>query len=176
MVLIIAQIIGLFAVSLYLLSYQLKKRSHIVWVTCVANGLYVLQYLLLGAYAGAVMDVVSTVASFCAAQKDKPGLKKYAKLILFVNMALIVSIGLAVAIIRGNPIELLPIGGAFFPVFGLFFDREQTIRKFGLLGAPFWLIYNFITRAYGASVGSAISIVSIIVSLIRYRQKKPKNA
>ena len=53
--LIISQIIGLGAVGLYLLSYQLKKRSHIVWVTCISNALYVLQYLLLGAFSGAVI-------------------------------------------------------------------------------------------------------------------------
>ena len=70
MALIVAQIIGLMAVSLYLFSYQLRKRLYIVWATCVANGLYVVQYLLLGAYAGAIMDVVSTIASFFAAKKD----------------------------------------------------------------------------------------------------------
>ena len=43
MLIIISQIIGLFAVALYLLSYQFKKRRSIVCVTCISNGLYVLQ-------------------------------------------------------------------------------------------------------------------------------------
>ena len=68
--LIISQVIGVFAVALYLLSYQLKKRSHIVWVTCISNALYVTQYILLGAFSGAVMDFMSTVSSFfCCEEK-----------------------------------------------------------------------------------------------------------
>ena len=73
MQLIISQIIGFVAVGLYLLSYQLKKRKQIVWVTCISNLLYVLQYVLLGAFSGAIMDMMSTVSSFFAAKKtDKP--------------------------------------------------------------------------------------------------------
>jgi len=75
MLLIVSQIIGLTAVGLYLLSYQLKKRKHIVWVTCISNALYVLQYVLLGAFSGAVMDFMSTVSSFFAAKKNDPVFK-----------------------------------------------------------------------------------------------------
>ena len=49
---------------------------------------------------------------------------------------------------------------------------EQNIRKLGLLGAPFWLVYNFISQAYGATLGSVIAIASIIVAMVRYRKKK----
>ena len=79
MVMIAAQCIGFLAVGLYLLSYQLKKRAHIVWVTFVSNLFYVLQYCLLGAFSGAVMDVLSTLASFLAARKHASSMKKYAK-------------------------------------------------------------------------------------------------
>ena len=62
--LIISQVIGVAAVALYLISYQLKKRRDIVWVTCISNALYVLQYILLGAFSRAIMDFMSTVSSF----------------------------------------------------------------------------------------------------------------
>lgn len=69
--LIISQIIGPGAVGLYLLSYQLKNRKQIVWVVCISNAFYVLQYLLLGAFSGAIMDFLSTVSSFLAAKKSE---------------------------------------------------------------------------------------------------------
>ena len=69
MLLVASQIIGLAAVGLYLLSYQLKKRKQIVWVTCISNALYVLQYVLLGAFSGAILDFMSTVSSFLAAKE-----------------------------------------------------------------------------------------------------------
>lgn len=171
MIQIIAQIIGFLAVGLYLLSYQFKKRIHIVSVTCVSNLLYVLQYVLLGALSGAIMDILSTVSAFLAAKKNDDFFKKYAKWVATSSMIIILAAGLTITIIRGNLLELLPIGGAVFPTLGLWCDNEQTIRKFGLIGAPFWLVYNFITTAYGAAFGSVLSIVSLVLALIRYRRK-----
>lgn len=171
MFLIISQVIGLTAVGLYLLSYQLKKRKQIVWVTCISNGLYVLQYVLLGAFSGAVLDFLSTVSSFLAAKKNQTPFIRYARLLALINMLAITVVGLSSAYVQHDPIELIPIIGALFQTGGLWCDNEQTIRKFGLCGAPFWLIYNYISQAYGAALGSLIAILSIVTSMIRYRKK-----
>ena len=172
MIIIISQIIGLAAVGLYLLSYQLKKRKHIVWATCISNAFYVLQYVLLGAFSGAVMDALSTVGSFFAGKKHAPHFEKYTKLIAAANLIVITVAGLFIAIAQHDPIELLPILGAVFQTGGLWCEDEQTIRKFGLCSAPFWLIYNFLSQAYGAALGSVLAIVSVVTAMIRYRKKK----
>lgn len=170
--LIISQIIGLAAVGLYLLSYQLKKRKQIVWVTCISNALYVTQYLLLGAFSGAVMDFMSTVSSFFAAKKNDKPFALYKKPLTVVNILAIAAVGLVSAIIQKDWIELLPLAGALFQTGGLWCNDEQAIRKFGLASAPFWLVYNFISQAYGAALGSAIAIVSVVIALVRYRKNK----
>lgn len=100
--LIISQIIGLAAVALYLLSYQLKKRKQIVWVTCISNALYVTQYLLLGAFSGAVMDFMSTVSSFFAAKKNDKPFALYKKPLTAVNILAIVSVVIALVRYRKN--------------------------------------------------------------------------
>lgn len=169
--LIVSQIIGLAAVGLYLLSYQLKKRRHIVWVTCISNALYVLQYVLLGAFSGAIMDFMSTVSSFLAAKKNEQPFRRHAKWLAESNMIVIAVVGLISAFLQREWIELLPIAGALLQTGGLWCDDEQTIRKFGLCSAPFWLVYNYISQAYGASLGSVIAIISIIIAMVRYRKK-----
>jgi hypothetical protein len=171
MMIVVAQIIGFAGVGLFLLSYQLKKRQQIVWVSFFSNVFYVLQYLLLGAFSGAIMDTLATVASFFAARKNAPHLKKYTKQLAFLSVLMIAVIGIAIAMIRKDFIELLPIVGGIFQTLGLWCDDEQLIRKLGLCGAPFWLVYNFISQAYGATLGSVLAIISIIVSLVRYRKK-----
>ncbi len=172
MLMIISQIIGVAAVGLYLLSFQLKKRVHIVWATCISNALYVIQYLLLGAFSGAVMDFMSTVSSFLAGKKNYPSFKPYFKWIAAGNLAVVTVVGLAVAAVRRDPIELLAVAGALFTTGGLWCENEQTIRKFGLCSAPCWLVYNFMSQAYGASLGSVLAIGSIVISLVRYREKE----
>lgn len=171
MMIVVAQIIGFAGVGLFLLSYQLKKRQQIVWVSFFSNVFYVLQYLLLGAFSGAIMDTLATVASFFAAKKNAPHLKKHTKQLAFLSVLMIAVIGIAIAMIRKDFIELLPIVGGIFQTLGLWCDDEQLIRKLGLCGAPFWLVYNFISQAYGATLGSVLAIISIIVSLVRYRKK-----
>lgn len=172
MLLIASQIIGLFAVALYLLSYQLKKRSQIVWVTCISNALYVTQYILLGAFSGAVMDFMSTVSSFFAAKKNDVPFAKYKRPLAAVNIIVIGAVGIAFAFIQRDAIQLLAVAGALLQTGGLWCDDEQTIRKFGLCSAPLWLCYNYISQAYGAALGSVIAIVSVVISLIRYRKGK----
>lgn len=172
MILIISQIIGLCAVALYLLSYQLKKRGQIVWVTCISNALYVTQYILLGAFSGAVMDFMSTVSSFFAAKKNDMPFVRHKRPLAVVNIIAITAVGLLSAFIQRDAVQLLAVMGALLQTGGLWCENEQTIRKFGLLSAPFWLCYNYISQAYGAALGSVIAIASVVISLLRYREKK----
>jgi len=170
MLLIVSQIIGVAAVGLYLLSFQLKKRVQIVWVTCLSYLFYVVQYLMLGAFSGAVLDILSAASSYCAGQKNAPRFRRYAKAAAWLIMGAIVAAGLLLAYFRRDWVELLPIAGAGLQAGGLWFNKEQTIRRFGLAGAPFWLVYNFISQAYGAAVGAALTIVSTVIALIRFNR------
>lgn len=169
---IVSQIIGIVAVALYLFSFQLKKSRQIILATCISNGLYVLQYFLLGAFSGAVLDLLSTVFSFFAGKKNDPRFRRYIKVISVTIIALIIVVGLTLTIVQKKWIEVLPVAGALLQTGGLWFNNEQTIRKFALAGAPFWLIYNFISQAYGAAIGTLLTIISIIVSLVRYWKVK----
>lgn len=169
--LVLAQILGAIAVILFLSSFQLKKRIYIVWVTCISNCLYVLQYLLLGAFSGALLDVISTASSFLATKKNQPKFKKYSVFIATVIGALIVATGTYIAVSQKNWVEIIAVFGALFQTVGLWFNEEQTIRKFALIGAPFWIVYNILSQAYAAAVGTALVIVSIVVSLYRYKKQ-----
>lgn len=170
MLLITAQIIGFAAVGLYLLSYQLKKRTQIIWVTFISNCLYVLQYVLLGAFSGATMDALTSVAAFFAAKKNEPCFQKHAKWVATLSVLVLTAAGLTIALLQQKWLELLPIGGAVLQTVGLWCNNEQTLRKFGLACTPFWLVYNFISQAYGAALGSLLVTFSIVVSLVRYRK------
>ena len=172
MVLIISQIIGLAAVGLYLLSYQLKNRKQIVWTTFFSNFLYVVQYILLKAFSGAVMDALCAVGSFFAGKKHSPKLSPYIKWIATINLVVIAVAGVSIAIAQRDFIELLPVVGTLLQTGGLFCEDEQTIRKFGLIGAPFWLVYNFIAQAYGAAIGTVFIMVSAVTAVMRYRKKE----
>ena len=53
-----------------------------------------------------------------------------------------------------------------------FIDDEKIIRRVSLIGCPFWLIYNCVSGAYGSCVGDVLSIMSLVISMVRYDFKK----
>lgn len=161
----IAFIVGIFAVCLYLLGYLQKKRKNIIILNLSSRLLYIVQYILLGAFEGALLDVCGSASSVLAQNKDRGIIKKH--LIPFfigVNLA-IVAIGLSLYV---NIFSLFPIIGVLFHTSAFWINDEKWIRRVSLLGCPFWLIYNFASEAYGSCIGDVLSMVSIGIAMIRY--------
>lgn len=167
----LGQIIGILAVIAYILSYQMKKRNSIVLVNTISNVLYVLQYILLGAFEGAAIDCLSAVSSMAAYNKDKNFIAKHTKLIVFIlNFAIFVS---GMALYR-NIFSLCSVAGALLQTSAYWISKEKKLRIVSFLGAPFWLVYNLTSGAYGSSIGNVLSMVSIGLAIYRYDIKPDK--
>lgn len=162
---ITANILGIIAVALFVLSYQLKKRQSIILVNAVSRVLYVLQYILLGAYEGALLDVVALLVSVLYRSRDRGFMKKHPTATVISTNAAIFALGM---LTYKNIFSLLPILGVIFETLGLWLKKEKHIRIVSLLGAPFWLVYNTLSEAYGSSVGNVITLISIAIAIIRY--------
>ena len=171
---IIPQIVGILAVIAFMLSYIQKNRIAIIIVNATASALYVLQYILLGAFAGAVHDMFGGIIAVVAGKKHTAFVKKHFKLFFFLLNGAVVSLGITIAVLNRSLLDLLPIFGVVFQNDAFFLTKENNIRIVSLIGGPFWLIYNLASHAYGAAVGSILSMCFIIAGLIKYREKKCK--
>ena len=168
---LIPQLVGFFAVVLFLLRYQQKKRRSIIVFNVVSRLLYIVQYLLLGAFEGAVLDILGAISSVVATKKDAPWMKKHVRLaVLLLDGAIVVS-GL---LLYENPYSLLPIAGVLLHTTAFWMGDERIIRRVSLAGSPFWLVYNLHSRAYGSAVGDALTMVSILYAMFKYRHQKTK--
>ena len=168
---IIPQIIGLAAVATFLLSYQQKKRKSIIVFNVISRCLYILQYLLLGAFSGAVLDILGAISSVIAEKKDKGFVKKFTLPVLVAMDTVIVIAGVAICIHNKSLLDLLPIAGVLLHTTAFWISDERIIRRVSLLGSPFWFVYNFASRAYGSAIGDVLTIVSIVTAMIKYRKK-----
>ena len=162
---IAAQIVGLFGVITFLLSYQLKKRKNIILVNSISSFLYVLQYILLGAFEGAAIDLLSAISTVTANNKDKKFIEKHFKIIIVVLNLLILIAGLA---LYKNIFSLFPIVGAMLQSSAFWITSEKRIRQVSFLSTPFWLIYNLVSHAYGPTIGSILCMISIGTAIYRY--------
>ncbi len=165
----IANAVGICAVITFVLSYQQKKRRNIVLCNAISRTLYVLQYILLGAFEGAVLDVVGIGASIAAQNKDKSFIKKHlTPVIVAVNAVIIIS-GI---VMYENVYSLLPMFGVLFHTGAFWFTKEKHIRLASFLGSPFWLAYNLLSGAYGSAMGDILTMCSIGLSIYRYDIKR----
>lgn len=169
-----AQVVGFIAVFFYLLGYLQRRRGYILLFNLTSRILYILQYLMLGAFSGAVLDVAGALSTVFAQKKNTPWIQKHLKAVIaFVNVV-IVGAGIYVMVISNDIFGFLPIIGVMFHTNAFWIDDEKKIRRLSMVGSPFWLAYNFISKAYFSCVGDTLSIVSIGVAMYRYDRKKSR--
>lgn len=167
----LATILGLAAVALFVFSYQLKNRRGIILCNASSRVLYVAQYLLLGAFEGASLDIAAFFVSLLCCGRENKFIKKHFVLtVIFANLGLI---GVGVLSYR-NIFSLLAIFGVLFETLALWLKKERNILVVSLLAAPCWLVYNILNMAYGSAIGNVITIVSIAVAIIRIDRKNKK--
>lgn len=167
--------VGFLGTGVYCFSFQQKKRKNIIFLNVVSRLLFILQYVLLGAFSGAVLDVLGALASYVAGKKDVPWIQKHLKAIILLLNVAIVAAGVALAIINQSWLDLLPVIAVLLHTGSFWLNRESTIRIVYLIGSPFWIVYNFMTAAYGSMVGDLLSMVSLVVAMIRYRRRPTEN-
>lgn len=142
----IAFVIGLLAVAFFVLSYLQKRRGIILATNLTSRVLYVVQYLLLGAFEGAVLDVLGA-ASGAVANADERELIKKNKRVIFIGInAVIIVAGI---LLYQNIFSLFPLVGILLQTDALWLKKEKYIRIVSMLGCPFWFTYNFVSGAYG---------------------------
>lgn len=172
----IAQVVGVLAVAAFLLSYQGKKRNHIIALNATSRALYIVQYLMLGALEGATMDFLGIVSSVLARQKEKPFIKNHLKVwIVLMNIAIFAG-GM---LFYENIFSILLFIGVMLHTSALWITKESTIRKVSFLGSPLCLAYNLANGAFASGFGDVLTMVSIGIAIWRLdirRKEKPAEA
>lgn len=168
-----AQIVGLFAVITFLLSYQQKKRKNIILRNAISRVLYIIQYIMLGAFEGAALDILGTVSSVAAQKKDSKIIKKYLVFFVVGINLLILAVGL---LLYENIFSLFPIAGVILHTSAFWITDEKIIRRVSFMGSPFWLVYNLSSFAYGSAIGDVLTMISIGTAIYRYDIRKKNNS
>ena len=168
----VAQGVGLVAVALFVASYQIKKRRGIILCNAVSRALYIIQYILLFAFEGAVLDVLGLISSVLAEKKDSSFLKKYRIPVLILINGAIVAAGI---LLYRNVFSLFPMIGVLLHTGAFWISDEKRIRLMSFFGSPFWLVYNLSSLAFGSAFGDVMSMVSIGIAILRYDVKRKKD-
>lgn len=159
---IIVQAIGVVAMILTIMCYQLKKRNHILLMQYSGNALWVVHYFLLGTFTGLIMNALNVVRGIIYSID-----KKWAKSYIWIFIFSALSIALGVLTYEAW-YSVLPIVGTVIATIALRIRDENTLRKVYIFSVPLWIVYNAIVFSIPGTVSATFTLVSIVVALIRF--------
>ncbi len=162
---IIAQIIGIVAMIINILSFQCKKNRNLFIMIGIGSILFSVNFLMLGAYASAVYNVISIIRSSFTLKSDKKLQNKYT----FAFLCVLYVVGMVLT--YTNPWSIVLFIAQIVQTFAMYFTDGGVIRKSQIFFvSPVWLINNIIVFSIGGILCEAFIIASAVISYFRFRK------
>jgi hypothetical protein len=124
-----------------------------------------------------MMNVLSAIRAIVFLNREKLRANHPAWLAGFVA-AFLLSYGLTFtlfgteATLKNLLVEFLPVIGMTATTVSFRYTDAKTIRRFGLISSPSWLIYNLFVGSLGAIACEVLSLGSILLGIWRMDRKK----
>ncbi|MBR3817664.1 MAG: YgjV family protein [Clostridia bacterium] len=161
---LIGHMLGFVSVGLFFYSYQRTQKRKIMIIQTVATALSCVQYLLIGALSGFALNIVCIIRNFTFYYRDKKQGTDLASPILFALCMAVVSFFSW----EGIHSLLITLGLVVNTICMGIFDAKK-FRKTILISSSLILIYNIFASSYSGILSESISLVSVIIGIIRYR-------
>lgn len=169
----IAQIFGLLGLLCNTLSYQCRKRTHILLIQSGGSIFFATHFLMLGAISGALLNIVGFFRASVSAAKDRLHLS--ATLLNGIFIPLYLLSYLAVFTLFGKEatlpnllIELLPVAAMVLSTVGFSAGNAKAVRIYSSIASPFWLTYNAISLSIGGVCSEILCLSSAILGFFRH--------
>lgn len=168
---ILAQIFGAISLILICIGYFLKKKSQFLIIQIVANIFYAGAFVVVGAFVGAGLTMISTLRCVYIYVAEKKEFKyKLHLLPIFVVTYIVTTI-----IFWQSPYDLMPLLTSTMFTIGFAFKDLQKMRYFLLMPNIILVVYNVLVSTYTSALLDALEVVIIIVAIIRYHYMSKKS-
>lgn len=168
---IIAEIFGVLGIASSIISFQCNKHGKIMLFRTLNEFLFAIQYIMLGAYTGAAMNIVGCVRNEIFAYQVKKG--KSTNLVRFIFSALFLISGL---LTWGGAKSILIIFAKITSTYAYGSEKTKNIRLLILTTCTCWLIYNAFVGSVTGVLCETFTLASIILGIIRFDIMKKKEA
>ena len=166
---IIAQCVGFLGAAFLMLSFQMKKANRFFLFQTTGSGLFLINYLMLGAWSGVLISVMSVARSAAA-----PYLKGKIRYVV-IPFLLILPIIVGFFIYTGIETILMILAYCLFTL-AMFTKNSRLIRLTQLIiASPLQLAHNIIVLSLGGILCESFNILSIVVSVFRFGWKDFEN-
>ncbi len=167
---IISQILAFLAAASFAITFFVKKKTIILFLNCLNSFFFSVHYLLLGAYTGAVINIMSIIRSIWIFNDDASGHKQ--SLYTFFAMHIMFLAGMAITYhVWWDWIALL--GGVIFNIM-LWQPNYKVYRWMGVFVNLCYFTYDMLSRSIIAMVFDALIWVVEICGVINLYVKPKK--
>ncbi len=163
---LIGQALGVVAVILGFINYQMKSQKGILVILFATAIVFCGHYLLLGLYPAFALNFVAIFRCIVYYNRDKKIFSGW-----YVPLVLAGIMAVMGAISWQGPMSLLVIFGIIINTIAISSPNAQLVRASILVSSPMVLIYNIWGHSVGGSIYESIVIISSIIGLIKYRNK-----
>ena len=167
----IGQALGILAIAMTILMFQLKNKTHMLFVNIISNAAVAINVLFIKNEfnSGVIICLIAIVQIIVSHVHDKKGtaVPFIEKIIFFVLYIAGGLFGLT------GPKEILPIIAAVFYMLAMFQKDPQKIRYILLGNMASWVIY-FISPFSTSIFAQIAGIISSLIGILRYRKTKAK--
>lgn len=160
---LVIQIIGFLGLGANLLSFQFKKHKNILLFRTINESLFILQYFLLGAFSGVILNIVGIVRNTIFSKRVEKGKSTVVFIIafsvLFTLFGIITFEGVkSVMLIFAKVLSTIAYGN----------KNTTVIRVVSFLTHICYLFYNISIFSLAGALSDAFLLVSLIIAIIRF--------
>lgn len=163
---LIGQFLGIVAVVLGFLSYQMKTSKKLLVVQTVTCAVFCIHYMMIGAISAFVLNAVGIVRNIVYANRDKK-IFSYE----FYPVFFAVIMGVMGILSWQDMFSLFIILGLIINTLCLYLKNSQSIRKSILVTSPLVLIYDVFAGSIGGIIYESAAIISSVIGIIRYHME-----
>ena len=163
---IVGQSLGILAIALGFLSYQLKTQKQLLLCQTAVCFVFCLHYLLIGAITAMAMNTVNIVRNLVYYRRNQKGEKTMLIPILFTAILGIIGI-----LTWEAWYSVFVFFGLIINSLCLSFSNPQNVRKSILVTSPLVLIYDVFALSIGGFVYESVAIISSVIGIIRFKKQ-----
>jgi len=164
---IVGQMMGLAAVVLGFVSFQMRTQRQLLAVQTATTIAFCIHYYLIGATSGLMLNLLGIVRNLAYYHKDKPLFSGRKCPIFFA-----VVMGIVGLLSWQDYYSIFVVLGLVINTVCLSFANPQNIRKSILVSSPLVLVYDAFVFSIGGVIYESVVIVSSIIGIVRYRKAK----
>lgn len=163
---IIGQVLGLVAVVLGFVSFQMRTQKQLLVVQTATTIAFCIHYYLIGATSGLMLNLLGILRNLAYYHKDK---KIFAGKKCPIFFAVVM--GVVGLLSWQGYYSIFVVLGLVINTVCLSFADPQNIRKSILVTSPMVLIYDAFVLSIGGIIYESVVIVSSIIGILRYRKQ-----